>query len=168
MEYGPNHPTASITQEPLPTSCTPGTLCGVQRDGGSLNTGVNTGLLSTSNAARITEGGRRGRRRSFEALHSSFSLKPLSIPPILHPFLHPCPPPTSSLSLSSLPLQKASPATLCSLHPRLVLLSIMHQRCGVHFGDGQSMACVSVYVYAFTYQAAVRWAVSMTAYGICE
>ncbi|KAM7388377.1 hypothetical protein PAMP_024555 [Pampus punctatissimus] len=47
---------------------------GCWSDDRRLNTGVNTGLLSTSNTPRITEGGWRGSRRSFEALHSSFSL----------------------------------------------------------------------------------------------
>lgn len=76
--------------------------------GRSLNTGVNTVLLSTSNA--LTEGGRRGGRRSFEALHR-LSLRPLSIPPIFHPFLHPCPPFVSCLCLF-LPLQP--PQLSCS------------------------------------------------------
>lgn len=86
--------------------------------GRSLNTGVNTGLLSASNAPRITEGGRGGRRRSFEAPYSSFSLASFyptyfsSFPSPLSPHL--LPPFLCLFCLSRKPLQPPS-----SFHLRL-------------------------------------------------
>lgn len=95
--------------------------------GCSLNTGVNTGLVSTSNTPKITEGGGRVWRCSFEAL--SFSLS------IFNPFFHPCNPPTSSHSLCFRTLHPPNPA--------LFPFSLMYGCSRFHFDDGQSL-CVCV------------------------
>lgn len=167
--HGPSHP---YSQLPVTTPCTLYTWrfvsCPAERwrlVSHSLNTGVNTGLLSTSNALRITEGRRRGRRRSFEALLPSFSLA--SFYPTYFPsFLRPCPPFFQPFYFLLVFVFTASPKKHLSSPLSIPPLTYVPTTMQISFWWWVIIGCL--YMCVQVQPAAVRWALSMTAYGMCE
>lgn len=142
-------PYTDIHRHTVTTPCSLSTCCfescpARQRlVGCSLNTGVNTGLLSTSNAVRITEGEGGGESWcSFEVLHLSSSLA--SFYPTYFPFStsplspHHLKPPTSFPFF----VFSVSSVFLLYLYLYLYLFLIWHllplSFCvlALHFGDG--------------------------------